>query len=537
MARLLYAVAIIVLLIAAANVANLLLARAVRRRRELGVRVALGAGRGRLASMMLAEASALAMVGGVAGLAFAYWGGALIRRTLLPTVAWTASPVDTTVLGYTALVVVGTTLIVGLVPALRATRGDPVAALKAGIAQTGDQHQGMRNLLGISQVALSLLLLFTAALFVRSLWQVRELDLGLQPDRVVAASIGFPNAEVRTQAEATRAAALELARLRQLLDRVRQLPGVAQASIAIGTPFYSAFSVGMGLPGHDTLPAAPGGGPWVNAVAPDYFTTVGTRPLRGRGFTSADHEGSEPVVVVNDIMARTFWPNEDALGKCIDIQWTRTCTRAVGVVANARQWKLREDPSMQYYVPYGQESGIGGAMLLVRPTGNAQTFAGGLRPALARLAPDAQYLSVSTLQSQLDPQIRPWRVGALMFGLFGLLTLLVAAVGLFSVVSYLVVQRTHEMGIRIALGARTTQITRLVLVGTFGVTLVGIAIGTAASLALAPFLQPLLFETGARNPWLLAAVAALLLGAALLAGLVPTWRACRIDPMNALRAD
>ncbi len=536
-ARLLYGVALIVLLIAAANVANLLMARAVRRQRELAVRVALGAGRMRLASMMLAEAASLAVLGGVAGLGFAYWGGTLIRRTLLPSVAWTTSPVDPTVLAYTALVVLVTTLIVGLIPALRATRGDPLPALKAGIAQSGDQHQRMRNLLGIGQVALSLVLLFTAALFVGSLWHIRQLDLGLQPDRVLAAGVGLPGSAVRTREEAEQASALEHARMRQLLDQVRRLPGVEHASVAIGTPFYSAFGVGMSLPGHDTLPAAPGGGPWVNAVAPDYFATVGTGLLRGRVFTEADHEGSEPVVVVNQIMARTFWPNEDPLGKCIDIQWTRACTRVVGVVADARQWKLREDPAMQYYVPYGQESGIGGAMLLVRPKGDAERFAGELHSALVRIAPDARYVDVATLQSRLDPQIRPWRVGALMFGLFGLLALLVAAIGLFSVVSYLVVQRTHEMGVRIALGARAAQIARMVLGGTLGMTVIGIAIGTVASLALAPFLQPLLFDTGASNPWLLALVAAVLLGSALLAGLAPTWRACRIDPMNALRAD
>lgn len=536
-ARLLYGVALVVLLIAAANAANLMLARATRRRRELGVRVALGAGRIRLASMMLAEAGLLALIGGIAGVAFAWWGGALIRRTLLPFVAWEGSPVDVRVMAYTALAVLATTLIVGLIPALRATRGDPSSALKTGIAQSGDQHHRTRTTLQLVQVALSVVLLFTAGLFVRSLLRVRSLDLGLEPGRVVVADLSLPVAEARTRADAEGAKTLERARYRQMLERIRAMPGVERASVAIGTPFHSAFGIGMSLPGRKELPLAKGGGPFINAVGPDYFETVGTRLLRGRTFTAADRERSARVAIVNQEMARTFWPNEDPIGQCLLLQMTDGCTRVVGEVVDARQWKLREDPAMQYYIPFGQEAGIGGTMLLVRPRGDAAAFVGTLRSALIHMAPDARGVTVKTLEASLDPQIRPWHVGALMFGLFGALALLVAAVGLFSVVSYAVAQRVNELGVRIALGARASQVIRLVLGGALGIATAGVAVGVLVALALSPLVGPLLFETGARDPALLGLVAACMIVTALVAGLAPSWRATRIDPMTALRAD
>ena len=548
-ARLLFAVALVVLLVAAANAANLLLARAVRRQRELGVRVALGAGRMRLATMLLAEAGALALLGGIAGIALAYWGGALVRRTLLPSVAWYGPPVDARVMAYSALTVLAVMLLVGLVPALRATRGDTVGILRSGIPQAGDRHERTRFLLQVGEVTFSLVLLFVAALFVRSLANVRSLDLGIQPDRVVLAGVELPSAHASVGAargsrdenlerdQALRAAAIERGRYRELLERVRHAPGVEHASVAVGLPLYSSYAVGMRLPGRDSLPLQTGGGPWIHAVTPDFFATVGTRVERGRAFTPADHEGTEPVVTVNETMARTYWPGEDPLTKCMIIQWSHACRRVVGVVADALQWKLREDAPMQYYVPYGQEEDIGGPMLLVRPRGDAASFVGPLRALVAQAAPDATYDDVKTLAELLDPQVRPWRVGAMLFGLFGALALIVAAVGLFSVLSYLVVQRTHELGVRIALGARAPQIVRLVLSGALVTTVAGAVIGAGVSLALAPLIQPLLFETGARDPVLLGVVAAALLATAVLAGLLPSWRASRVDPLIALRAE
>jgi putative ABC transport system permease protein len=538
-ARILYVVAAIVLLIAAANVANLLIARATRRQREFGVRVALGAGRGRLATMMLVESGMLATLGGVAGLAFGYWGGSLIRRTLLPEVAWDGPPVDLRVLAYTAIAVVATTLVVGMGPAIHARRGDPISALKTGLPQSGDRQGRIRTVLQLAQIALSVVLLTTAGLFVQSLWRIRNLDLGIQPDAVVQATVVDDNdgGDVRSPEDFTRALALSRTRSRQLLERVRRLRGVVDATLAIGSPFYSTFGVGIRVPGRDSLPAAPGGGPYISEVGPEYFATVGTRVLRGHAFTAADHEGSPPVVMVNQTMARTVWPNEDALTKCIIVDDNTGCAPIVGVVADARQWKLREEPAMQFYVPYGQNDHIAGWTLLVRPQGNVNRFAGELRMALARWVPNARLIEVKPLAQAIDPQVRPWRVGALMFGLFGLLALVVAAVGSFSVLSYLLAQRTKEFGVRIALGAGWAELLGLIAGGTFIRAAIGVGIGIAFTLAIAPFVQPYLFDNPARDPVVLSVVALALLGISLLAGALPSWRACRIDPVIALRLD
>lgn len=209
----------------------------------------------------------------------------------------------------------------------------------------------------------------------------------------------------------------------------------------------------------------------------------------------------------------------------------------VGVAQDAIQWKLREQPPLRYYVPYGQEESISGPLLLVRPTGDADDFVNTVRAVVAHEAPDATGVRVRTLAEELDPQVRPWRVGAQMFGLFGVVALVVAAVGLFSVLSYLVVQRTHELGVRIALGARPSHVLRLVVRGAISTSALGVVAGAAVSFALAPLVQPSLFETPARDPALLAVVSMVLLATAVLAAVIPSWRASRVDPLTALRTE
>ena len=265
-----------------------------------------------------------------------------------------------------------------------------MSALKTGVAQSGNRQGRIRTVLQVAQIALSFVLLTTAGVFVQSLWRVRSLDLGLQPDAVVETAVAYADEDVRSPDGFARAVTLSRTRSRELLERVRRLPGVVDASLAIGTPFYSSFGVGIRLPGRDSLPVAPGGGPYISEVGPEYFKTVGTRLLRGRNFTAADHEGTPPVVIVNETMARTFWPNEDPLTKCIIVDENTACAPIVGVVVDARQWKLREKPAMQFYVPYGQNDHIAGWTLLVRPKGNINQFAGELRATLARWVPNAR---------------------------------------------------------------------------------------------------------------------------------------------------
>ena len=294
------------------------------------------------------------------------------------------------------------------------------------------------------------------------------------------------------------------------------------------------------MPGWDSIPALKGGGPFVSAVTGDYFETVGTRVLRGRGFTAADRAGSEPVALVSATMAKTLWPGRDPIGDCLFAAGDRkdaTCARIVGVVADARRFQLREEPAMHYYIPFGQESGIGGTTLLIRPRGSPESFVAAARRALQELDPSITYVSARTLQESVDPQIRPWRLGASMFGLMGVLALVVAAVGLYSVMSYFVAMRTHEIGVRIALGAQAGDIVALVFRNSIGMAALGVAIGVALALWAGQFVAPLLFETSPRDPVVIGGVTATLLAVAVFSSLQPAIRAKRVNPVEALRGE
>jgi predicted permease len=537
-ARLLAGVTLIMLLVAAANATNLILARAIRRRRELGVRIALGAGRGRVARLMVIESVTIALLGGLLGLVIAWWGGGNIRRTLLPGVAWDAMPVDGRVLMWTAAVTLFTGVVVGLIPALRVSGGDVVAALRGGRTDAGggaDAHGAARTTLQVAQLALSLVLLFAAGLFVRSLLNIRHLDLGYDRDRVLAVDASFPRPDSGATAAAARA------RYEELRSRFARLPGVASTSIAYGSPLSSLQVLRIRVPGLDSLPPAKGGITMVTDAAPGYFETTGTRILRGRGFDTSDGFGTEPVVIVNETLARTIWPGVDPIGRCLVLAGVNegACARVVGIAQDVHHMTLEEDSFNQSYIPWGQRAGaVQGSVLLVRASGDD---AGSLVPALTGIlresAPELRSVEIRTFEQLLDPQVRPWRVGATLFGLFGAIVVAVAAIGLFSVVSYLVTQRRHELGVRIALGARRRHVLGLVMGSGLRTAIAGTAAGSVVSIAIAPFLQPLLFDNRARDPWLLAMVAGGLLVVAAAASLWPSWRATRVEPLVALRAE
>jgi putative ABC transport system permease protein len=539
--RWLVGVALVVLLIACANVINLLLARAVRRRREVAVRLALGAGRRRLVRLLVIEGLLLAVGGGLAGLAVAWATGAFMRGVLLPQVEWITPPLDVRVLAVTAGIALTVGVLVGLVPAIRASRPDVAGDLKSGVREGGGRHARLRGILTVSQAALSVVLLVGAGLFVRSLWRVRALDLGMQPDRVLVTEARWPSLKRFTtdtdrSAEQKRRQAFE----RRELERLQQLAGVDAASLTVGLPFESSFGVTLRAPGWDSIPPMKGGGPYISAVTSGYFKTMGTRLLSGRTFRDDEGANSAPVAIVNETMARTLWPGRDPLGACLMIgDSTSACTSVVGVVADTRRFALEEAAAMQYYIPFGQQEklGFGGTKLIVRPRGDAAALMPAIRRALASLDPQLLFVDVASLQDELDPQIRPWRLGANVFCLFGGLALLVAAVGLYSVMAYLVAQRTHEIGVRVALGARGADVIALVMRNGVGLAVTGVAIGVGASLVAAPFIGRLLFDTSPRDPLVLALVSATLVAVAVLATLVPAVRARRVDPMAALRTE
>ncbi|HUF30509.1 MAG TPA: ABC transporter permease [Gemmatimonadaceae bacterium] len=536
--RWLLGVSVIVLLIACANVANLLLARAVKRRREIAVRLALGIGRARLLRLLLLEGVLLAGAGGAVGVLVALWGGQFVRATLLPNVEWSGAPVDGRMLLFTAAATMLTGILVGLLPALMASRQNLTSALKEGSRQAGSARGGVRIGLTVAQAALSMVLLVGAGLFIQSLRNVRNLDLGIEPERVLTIRPSWLASGARSpdeqESENRRRNDVRV----RALERIRAHAGVESAALTIGLPFNSRFTVRLRVSGYDSLPRLSGGGPYVQAVTSDYFATVGTRRTSGRVFTPADRAGSEPVAIVSETMARTLWPGADPIGSCLFVGSDEPpCSRIVGVVRDTHRDALREDPAMQYYIPFGQERGIGGTTLLVRPRGVPMAAAESMRAEVRAADPTLGYIHVETLQERIDPQVRPWRLGATMFGIFGALALLVAAVGLYSVMSYTAAQRSHEMGVRMALGAEARDIRRLILRAGVGTAAAGVAIGAMLAWMGGRFVEELLFGTSARNGMVFGAVASCLMIVAVAASLIPARRATRVNPVVALRAE
>ncbi len=533
-------VALLVLLIACANVTNLQLARVMRRRREVAVRLALGVGRARLLRLLLTEGLLLACGGAAVSVVVAVGIAALVRRVLLPQVQWTSSPVDGRVLAATLAAGALAGVVVGLIPAWRASRVNLTDDLKAGARDGGGRHSRVRTGLTIAQAVLSSMLLVGAGLFVLSVRRARDVDLGLQPDRVLV--VGIPVLGPYSQptlASITAEQKRQRTLYRHLLAGLRALPGVADASLDIGLPFQTAYGVGLRVPGRDSIPELPGGGPYISAVSDGYFATMGTRLLQGRVFTPDDREGSEPVAIVSRIMARTLWPDESALGHCLITgdNASDRCSRIVGVVADVHRYQISEPPAMQYYVPFGQESGIGGTYILVRSVRSPNAIAEPVRRLLSAAVPEAPYVRTQVLEDLVAPQYRSFDLGATIFSLCGVLALVLAVVGVYSVTSYLIAQRRHEFGVRIALGAQGRDVMRLVLSDGLAVALVGVGIGLGIALAAGRFLQPLLFDTSARDPIVYAGVGVALIAATLLASLGPAARAKQVDPMTALRSE
>ncbi len=538
--RWLFGVSLVVLLIAAANVANLLLARALQHRREVAVHLALGISRGRLVRRVLVQSLLLAAAGGVAALAMAPLIAGLVRATLLSDVEWTAAPIDGRILLVTAGLALATGLATGLVPALRASRADLTAPLRGAEAAGGRASARLRRVLAVAQVTFSVVLLVGAGLFVRSFVAAETADLGVEPGRVLQVGARWVSSPGDSGLEA-----MERRRARSerfytaALERARTLPGVTHAAIAVGTPFGSSFQVKLRVPGLAELPRLPGGGPYIQAVSPGYFATVGLDLLRGRAFGPADRRGSEPVAIVNRTMARTLWPGEDPLGKCLRIghEDAPACSRVVGVVEDAHRFDLREKAAMQYYVPFGQEQGFGGAALLVRPAGEAGAMVEAIRQALLGLDSGLLWLEVAPLDERLAPQLRPWRLGAALMGAFGALALVIAVVGLNSLLAHMVAGRRHELGVRSALGAGRRQVLALVFRQGLGVVGLGLALGILVSVLAAGRLGPLLFATSPDDPLVYGAVVGVLLAAAALACWVPGRRAARVDPATVLRSE
>jgi putative ABC transport system permease protein len=529
-------ISVIVLLIACANVANLLLARALSRRREIALRLALGVGRARLLSQLLTESVLLALLGGAAGLMVAHLGGNALRMGLLETSEAGAGLRDARTVLFALAAALAVGLLTGLAPVLQATRANLVGDLKAGRGAGIYARSTARVALLVLQGALSVVLLVGAGLFVRSLGNVMAVRLGYDADPVLLV-------ETNMRGVALDSAQTMALRLR-LLDAAKAIPGVQNASLQNAVPFYSTRSRSLHVAGIDTV--AKLGSFDMNAVSPEYFATLGTRIVRGRGIGTEDAAHAPRVIVVSEAMAKVLWPGRDPIGQCIRVgsgggrdtfdPATVPCTTVVGIAENIKEQSLAGDAGYYYYLPAAQFHPTHGG-LFVRTRGDARDLAESVRRGLQQAMPGTSYVTITPLGDIVGRQRRSWHLGAATFVAFGALALILAAVGLYSVIAYNVAQRAHEIGVRVALGAQSGRVATLVLADGLRITLAGVAIGTVAALLAARWVQPLLFDVSARDPVVLALVAAILIAVALLASWIPARRASRVDAIVVLRAD
>ena len=529
----LMAVVGLVLLIACANAANLLLAQASRRWRELAVRSALGASRGRLVRQALTESLLLGCLGGAAGLVLAALAAPLLLRLVPPGIPVALQiPVDWRVLVFTLVAAVIAGVAFGLGPALRASRLDLVSNLKEGTPGSGRGKSCLRSVLVTVQVAVCLVLLIGAGLCLRSLKNAQSIDPGFDTQDALVASI-----DVQTFGyNETRGRLL----YQNLLDRVAALPGVRSASLADMLPLGTADRVsGITVEGSKAPAGEPGAMVQNIFVAPGYFRTMGIPMLGGRDFTMRDARGAPPVAIINEAMAQRFWPGQDPLGRRVMIGGPegsndrQTC-EVVGVVKTGKYRSLGEDPQPFMYQSYWQNY-VPRVRLVVRTRGDSASVLAGMRRAVLALDPKLAVYDVETMKQLMLLPLFPAHAAGLMLGVFGGLGLLLASMGLYGVMSYLVAQRTHEVGIRLALGASRLEVFKLVVGNGMRLTLVGLIIGLAGALAVTRLLAGLLYGIRPTDSVTFAAVSLLLAAVAFLASYVPARRATLVDPLVALR--
>ena len=521
-------VAVIVLLIACANVTNLMFARVLRRRREIAVRLALGVSRMRLVAQCLTESLLLAGLGWVAGVAIAQWGGAALRRLFIRDGSSLEVFTDWRTLAVAGGFALAAGLLTGLGPAFLATHGDLAASLKAGAREGTHQRSRTRSALLVLQGALSVILLVGAGLFVKSLNHVRDMRLGYDAEPVLLVDRNLRGMPLSDSAQ------VQLGR--RLLETAQGIPGVEYAAWVSSIPFYSTSGTGLYVPGIDSVRKL-GRFTYQTGTA-DYFKTFGTRVIRGRPFGAEDRAGAPLVAVVSESMARVLWPGKDALGQCMRVGAdTMPCTTVIGVAEDAVQRSLLDDKKFHYYLPLEQFRPAEGFALLIRMRGDPVPQMERVRKALQAIMPGESYVNVQPMSRVVEGERRSWRVGATMFVAFGVLALLVAAVGLYGVITYNVAQRMHELGVRIALGAQARDVVRLVVGQGIRFAVAGVGLGLALALLAARWIQPLLFEQSAKDPATYGMVAALLVAVALVASAVPAARATRADPNSALRSD
>ncbi len=525
-----------VLLIACANVANLLLARATTRQKEMAIRSALGASRATIVRQLLTESVLLSLAGGASGLIVAFWSdGALSSITghFVPRAG--EIHVDITVLGFTALIALASGTVFGLVPALHMSRAGITQPLnESGRSGTESANQGLvRGALIVSEVALALILLIGSGLLLQTLWRLQKVDPGFNKEHLVTFELTLPNAKYKDP---------DIPRFyRNLLERIRAVPGVQSASAGFGLPMTdNAIRVSLQIM-ERPLPEAQRPNADAHVVAMDYFKTMEVPLIKGRDFNENDKGKSTRVVVVNQTFAKKFYPNEDPIGKQIQTglgfggpHSSKVVLQIIGVVADVKQQGLGEDTEPAIYYPTSQGP-INDVNVVVRTSVATDALVPALRQQVWSLDKDLPLLDVHTMSAYVDESIAPQRLNGLLLGVFAALAFVLTAIGLYGVISYSVAQRTREMGIRMALGAQRGSILKMVIRQGMTLAIIGVVTGLCGAFALTRVISSMLFGVRATDSLTFICVSLMLLGIAVIASYIPALRATRIDPVIALR--
>jgi predicted permease len=521
-----------VLLIACANIANLLLARGSTRRREVAIRTALGASRGRIIRQFFAESLTLAVAGGLLSMLLAAWGvRLLISLSPLQIPRLQAVQVDGAALAFTMAISIAAGLLSGMVPAFQLSRTNLGDALKDGErGGSGASGARTRQTLVVAEMAISLMLLAAAGLLVRSLITLQHVDPGFRVERALSMQLQLAPARYPTP-ESMRAF------YRRLHEETQALPGVSASAIATTMPLSgSDIGVGFTIEGRPVDPGTRTSAEYFG-ISPDYFSLMGIPVLRGRAFTERDNDSAPNVVIINESLAAKYWPNENALGKRMTIGYGNTGPREViGIVGTVKRGTLADAAAEQMYTPFEQTPWPFMAAVL-RTSAAPESAAASVRAMMARIDPLQSPGELKTLEQYVERSVATPRFTAFLVGAFATFALLLAGFGLFSVMAYSVAQRRREIGIRMALGAQASDVRGMVVSQAVKTGLIGLAIGLAGALAAARVLDTLLYGVRPHDPVTFAAVSLLLLAVMLLAAYLPARRATRVDPMTALRTE
>ncbi|HEX8143168.1 MAG TPA: ABC transporter permease [Pyrinomonadaceae bacterium] len=529
-----------VLLIACANVANLLLARATSRMREIAIRTALGAGRLRIIRQLLTESVLLALLGAGVGLLLALWGIDVLRTASIDAIPTTAEiKLDTSVFIFTLAVSVLTGVICGLAPALQTSKPDLNEALKEGgrTGTAGAARHRIRNLLVVSEVALSLILLIGSGLLIKSFLRLRETETGFNPDNLLTMQLSYAAGRDEGRKVANFFAQVE--------ERIKTLPGVESVAISTGVPLLGASETSFAIEGRP--PAEPGKRPMtvIYITTPDYLRAMGIRLLRGRFFTPQDTQTSPLVAVIDEEFARLHFPNEDPIGKYIEGSKEENIPHLeiVGVVSHVKNYGLDTPGPVQSELYYAWNQAPDKFLplmadrmsLLIRTSSDPSALTPAVRREVQAIDASQPVFNVNTMEQVLADSLASQRLSMLLLSIFASVALILAAVGIYGVLSYTVVQRTHEIGIRMALGARVQDVFKLVVGQAMTMVLIGIGLGLVGAFAITRVMASLLYGVSATDPLTFGLVSLLLAAIALIACLIPARRATKVDPMVALR--